>query len=419
MSRGSLLARNVDPEQLRSLVTEAVQATRDNFALSKDVATRLDELSAELQKIVPGTGDLDLAMLTPRGQNLLGMIGLFAKRGEVAVPLANAGLGTQQLTLFTLARLLINGFALFVIDEIESGLEPFRQRDLVARLRQTIGADGQAFITTHSPAVIGELAVGELHRLSPTGGGACVVAVMPKGLERMRREDPEALLCRLPSVVEGQTELGLLEVLLEEQAAQAGTTLGALGIRLVDGGGQPKLFKVTDALRSANQRFAAFLDSETTSKGKREELRAAPHVGLGTYRDARCLEEALSKQLSLTELDRLIATPGANGRDNSQARYHQLNELAGTPGRNTLVELAVTHGERRCRELFSEVANRSSWFKTRQDSIVVGRFLLEHHPTVQIVRDVNAFWKAIMGQLGDELPLEGLSDPHSRAGAPS
>ena len=172
MSRGSLLSRNLHPEQLRALVTEAVQATRDQFTVPEETAARLDELSTALKAVAPGAGKLDLAMLSPPGQNLLGLVGLFGIRGTAAVPLARAGLGTQQLALFTLARLLISGSPLFVIDEIESGLEPFRQRDLIARIRKTIGSTGQAFITTHSPAAVGEMMVEELHRVGRLEAGS-------------------------------------------------------------------------------------------------------------------------------------------------------------------------------------------------------------------------------------------------------
>lgn len=410
MSRGSLLSRNVDHEQLRNLVTQTVQATRDSFAPSEAVGNRLAELTEALHEIAPGTGDLSLAMLSPRGQNLLGMIGLFANSADKGVPLANAGLGTQQLALFTLARLLIGGSPLFVIDEIESGLEPFRQRELIARVRTTIGSNGQAFITTHSPAAIGELGISELHRLGPPQDETSSVAALPDGLDRIRGNDAEALLSRLPAIVEGQTELGLLQALLEEEARRAGTTLGALGVRLVDGGGQPKVFKATEALMSAGQRFAAFLDDETAHTGKREALRSAACVAFGTYSDARCLEEALSKQLSPAELDQLIAVSGPDGRDYSHARYQQLNQHAHAPSRKTMVELAAEHGESRCRELFAEVANRSRWFKTRQDGMVVGEFLRDHHPNVQIVGDVSDFWKAAMTLVPDWKPITKRSD---------
>jgi putative ATP-dependent endonuclease of OLD family len=137
-------------------------------------------------------------MLSPRGQSLLGMIGLFSKTDEAEVPLSNAGLGTQQLTLFTLATSLIANTPLFVIDEIESGLEPFRQRELIARIRDRIAADGQAFVTSHSPAAVGEMTIAELYRVDEAEDGAHEVSAYPVALSGMKQADPEALLCRLP-----------------------------------------------------------------------------------------------------------------------------------------------------------------------------------------------------------------------------
>lgn len=415
MSRGSLLSRNVEQEQLRNLVTEAVQTSRDNFTPPAEVEARLRELSQALAGIAPGTGDLTLAMLSPRGQNLLGMIALFTKAANVEVPLANAGLGTQQLALFTLARLLIAGSPLFVIDEIESGLEPFRQRDLIGRIRNAIGSDGQAFITTHSPAAIGEMAIGELYRLNPSESGSSSVSAYPADLETIKDADPEALLCRIPIVGEGQTELGLLDCLLEEQAKKAGTTLGALGVRLVDGGGQPKVFSATSALRGIGLRFGAFLDTEDTYKGKREELAGCERVAFGTYTGARCLEAALAAQLTLEALDRLVAAPRPDGRDPSTSRYQQLNELAGNPSRKTLVELSSQHSEARCRELFRDAADKSGWFKTRENGFVVGEFLRDHYPDVGIVRDVADFWAATANLISDQLPTEGPADAGTEA----
>jgi putative ATP-dependent endonuclease of OLD family len=409
MSRGSLLARNIQPEQLRGLVTEAVQATRDQFQVSEDIEARLQEISAAFKGIAPGAGALNLAMLSPPGQNLLGMIGLFADNARASVPLASAGLGTQQLALFTLARLLIHGSPLFVIDEIEGGLEPFRQRDLIARVRKTIGKAGQAFVTTHSPAAVGEMAVDELYRVSQ-GRAGCEVAALSMGLERMRSEDPESLLCRIPLVLEGQTEIGVLRPLLEKKAGEQGTTLGALGIRLVDGGGQPKVFGITDALTKAQQRFGAFLDDEREHKGKRASLAATEGVAFGTYGGARCLEEALSKQLAIEDLDQLITLKDTSERDYSDARYQQINGRLGPQGRRTMVELAAEHGEERCREEFGAAANSGSWFKSPQTSRALGEYLRDHHADSQVVRDAEGLWSSMIDLISGEVTFEGVGD---------
>ena len=408
MSRGSLLERNVDREQLRGLITEAMQASRDGFRSPEDVEKRLQALSVRRSAIAPGTGDLSLAMLTPRGQNLLGMLGLFSTAGDVTVPLFNAGLGTQQLTLFTLATSLIVGTPLFVVDELESGLEPFRQRDLVARIRSAIGDDGQAFLTSHSPAAVGALAISEMHRVDVRDGAHSVVAY-PASLSGVKDADPEALLCRLPVLVEGLTELGLLETVLHALLQKRNLTLDALGVRLVEGGGQPHVFPAIKALRGMELRCGAFLDSEHTQTGKRQELIEDPNVAFGTYTDGRCLEEALAASLPLEALDEIIALPGLGGRNRSEARYQQMTALTGEQSRMRLVELAANMEESECRDLFAKAANQCEWFKGREGGVGIGNFLLDKRPDSPILADIETFLTAI-----EQLPAERPSTPRQQ-----
>lgn len=414
MSRGSLLARNIEREQLRGLVAEAVQTSRESFTPPREVQERLSVLSAARATIVPGTGDLTLAMLSPRGQNLLGMIGLFSKVRDSEVPLASAGLGTQQLTLFTLAKSLIDGAPLFVVDEIESGLEPFRQRELIARIRDAIAGDGQAFVTSHSPAAIGEMSLAELHRVDVSAHTGHTVSAYPEALADIKDADPEALLCRLPILVEGKTELGLIDSALAPQLAEAGTSLGAIGIRLVDGGGQPRVFTPAAALRQMRLRFGAFLDSEDVYGGKRQELVDDPGVAFGTYSCGRGLEEALANTLSIQGLDAAIALPGPGGREVSDARYQQLNELAGAQSRRRVVELAQEMDEDTCRELFATAANKGSWFKSREGGSDIGEFLLQHEPTSKILSDVEQFWRRVLDLIADQLSVAWPSDDEVR-----
>lgn len=400
MSRGSLLERNVDREQLRGLITEAMQATRDGFQPPEDVEKRLQALSKAREAIAPGTGALNLAMLSPRGQNLLGMLGLFSTAGDATVPLFNAGLGTQQLTLFTLASSLIVGTPLFVVDELENGLEPFRQRDLIARIRTTIGSGGQAFLTTHSPAAVGALEIAEMHRVE-VNAGVQTVAAYPGSLSRVKDADPEALLCRLPTLVEGLTELGLLETVLGALLGESDRTLDAMGVRLIDGGGQPHVFPAIEALRGMELGCSAFLDSEHAQTGKRQQLAEDPKVAFGTYTGGRCLEEALAASLSLEALDEVIALPDPGGRDRAEARYQQMTRIAGEQSRKRLVDLAAEMGETECCELFAKAANECEWFKGRGGGAVIGRYLLEKHPDSPIIADIRGFLTAI-----EQLPAE-------------
>lgn len=250
------------------------------------------------------------------------------------------------------------------------------------------------------------MTIEELHRVSSLGEGDGRVVALPAGLDAVRRVDPEALLSRIPLILEGQTEIGVLRPILERRAAEFGTTLGALGIRLVDGGGQPKLFAITDELIKARERFGAFLDEEKDHKGKRAALAAADDVAFGTYTGAGCFEEALAKQLSIEELDRLIAAPDATGRHLSESRYQQLNAELGAQSRKTLAELDGEIGEERCRAVFSDVAKKRDWFKTLQACEAVGEYLCENHSDIQIVRDGEAFWESVASLISADVHFE-------------
>ena len=410
MSRGSLLSRNIDSTQLRALVTGAVKASRDGFVPPAEIQARLRELSKIRASVAPGTGTLSLGLFSPRGQSLLGMVGLFSQAGLVELPLTSAGLGTQQLTLFTLASALTTSTPLFVIDEIESGLEPFRQREIVERVRRSVTPNGQAFVTTHSPASIGAMTVDELNRAGRAADATATVSRFPAALRKIKHADPEALLCRIPVVVEGETELGLLGLVLERIVQREGTTLGALGVRLVDGGGQPHVFAALKALREMRLPCAAFLDSETKHRGLRQSLIDDPAVAFGTYSIGQGPEDALAQTLSIEALDALMMTPGPGGYDASDSRYQQLNTTAGAQSRKRLVDLAANHGDEHCRDLFARAAVKSKWFKSQHGGETVARFLLAHHPGSTILADIRGFWTSTRALIAADLPVDDSED---------
>ena len=63
-----------------------------------------------------------------------------------------------------------DGNALLVIDEVESGLEPYRLRSLLNEFRITHVSSGQVIMTTHSPIAVAECTIGELLVVQSKGG---------------------------------------------------------------------------------------------------------------------------------------------------------------------------------------------------------------------------------------------------------
>ncbi len=165
MARGSLVERTLGRDEVRGAAASAVREASKLLDIPSEVVDRLDELASRLRGDGLVADTVTLELLSPPGQSLLGLLGLaLGERGE-AIPLSQSGQGTQRLASFILARALALSPALVVIDEVEVGLEPYRRRLLVQRLRKLLETGGQAFITTHSSTVLSELDIAEVHRL--------------------------------------------------------------------------------------------------------------------------------------------------------------------------------------------------------------------------------------------------------------
>jgi len=95
--------------------------------------------------------DLKLGLTTSQGLSIGALIGLFATKNGVSLPLGSWGAGTRRMTALEIASSTGKGASVTIIDEIERGLEPYRLRKLINVLGEQ---HGQTFLTTHSPVAI-------------------------------------------------------------------------------------------------------------------------------------------------------------------------------------------------------------------------------------------------------------------------
>lgn len=422
MARGSLVERTLGRDEVRGAAAGAVREASKLLDIPPEVMNRLDALAKRLRGDGLVADSVTLELLSPPGQSLLGLLGLaLGERGE-AIPLSQAGQGTQRLASFLLARALALAPALVVIDELEVGLEPYRRRLLVQRLRKLLEAGGQAFLTTHSSTVLSELDVAEVHRLDwsleaartshasdaeqPPSDARSLRVSTPRltrlspDLARTKDENAEALLCRLPVVCEGQTEVEVLRVLLDQLAERDGYSLAALGVQLVDGGGQPHVFSVVDAYRAAGFRLGLFLDEEPVHSGARAERAGYDEVSAATWSGATCIEDALAKGLTLAQLDDLleVGDPGADRL--AEGRRQQLCAKLEHQGELGVVALAAVYDEAKVREAWAAAAHKpskkvSGWFKPRANAEALGAWLGEHGLPVGMREVLDEFWTVL------------------------
>jgi putative ATP-dependent endonuclease of OLD family len=396
MARGSLLERTVGREEVRGAAARAVRDASTELELPDQVEERLGDLQEKLRREGVSSEELSLEVLSPPGQSLLGLLGLALGPSGEAIPLALSGQGAQRLASFVLASGLKAGAALIVMDEVEYGLEPYRRRLLVQRLRELATGRGQAFLTTHSSTVLAELEFDELLRVDVSDRDARPrVRAFAPALAKIARADAECLICRLPIVCEGTTEVELLRGLLPGFALKDGIDLDAVGIRFVDGGGQPQAFDVIRGFRDADFAVGVFLDEEREHRGRRKQARADDRISVGRFRNVASTEEALARNLPTERLDELLEVSGGSFPRIAESRRRQLNHHLGMEGDRSPSTLVANEGEERVRSAIAEAAHKCDWFKARPDAKALAAWLGDGRLPAPMAEDLASFYGAI------------------------
>jgi putative ATP-dependent endonuclease of OLD family len=250
--QGSALDRLLSDKGLRSRMASELAKSDVRKELGDEARTALTELDKAF-KTQQLPGDLDIAITGGQGASIASLVGLTARRETVQLPLSSWGAGTRRLSALAIAEEIQGDCPITLVDEVERGLEPYRQRLLMTRLQ---AGKSQAFITTHSPAAISAASAARLWYMDHAGSigqldGAKVAA--------LRENDPETFLARLAVVAEGVTEVGFASALIE-RALQSSPRLH--GIHIADGTGHDTTIAVLEALAEGGMRFGGFADDE-------------------------------------------------------------------------------------------------------------------------------------------------------------
>jgi putative ATP-dependent endonuclease of OLD family len=364
--QGSALDRLLSDKTLRSRLSSKLAETNVVDALNDESKTALSTLSdAFATKSLPT--DLDLSIIGAPGISVMALIGLTAQRDGVQLPLSSWGAGTRRLSALAIAEQTQGATPITLVDEIERGLEPYRQRVLVGKLGS---GKAQAFVTTHSAAAIAAAATSTLWYVDHAGH---IGKLDGAKVAQQRERDPEAFLSRLAIVCEGVTEVGFATTLL---LGALGSPLEQVGIRIVDGGGHETTLGLLEALAEGGLSFGGFADDE---KGKHPTRWKKLEESLGNllFRwPTGCLEENIIKSVPEAELEAFIQDPtgektgkrlrslqerlGAESKD-----FAVLQVKAGANLRQLIIEAAtgtVPEGKESERKHFE--SHERDWFKT-------------------------------------------------------
>ena len=104
------------------------------------------------------------------------------------LPLASWGSGTRRFAALAIAEQNQGEAPITLVDEVERGLEPYRQRFLMEDLQ---AGESQVFVTTHSPSAISAASKASLWYVDHAGG---IGQLTSAAVARQRKTDPETFL---------------------------------------------------------------------------------------------------------------------------------------------------------------------------------------------------------------------------------
>lgn len=187
-------------------------------------------------------------------------------------PLRQLGTGSTRLLVSGLQKVASDS-SIFLVDEAEYGLEPFRISKFLHQLGAKDTVPGkQVFITTHSPYVLRELQASQLHVIRK---GTTVPFPPPHSehshkVFRLNGSDieqatlrscAEAFFAQKVIVAEGKTEVGIVRGADLFSETQGMPTILEKGVYCADGGGD-NMFQRASVFRSLLYPTAIFKDSD-------------------------------------------------------------------------------------------------------------------------------------------------------------
>jgi putative ATP-dependent endonuclease of OLD family len=296
--QGSALDRLLSDKALRSRLASGLGKNEVAEHLSVEAKKALEDLDLVFKaKSLPG--GLDLAITGGQGLSITALIGLTSSLEGVQLPMASWGSGTRRLAALAIAEQKQGEAPITLVDEVERGLEPYRQRFLVESLQ---GGKSQVFVTTHSPSVICAGSASTLWYVDHTGS---IGELRSPAVAKRRESDPETFLARLAIVAEGATEVGFVEALLERALC---ASLEKHGVHITDGGGHETTLSLLEALAEGGLRFGGFADDE--KKYPTRWVKITEKLGGLLFRwKSGCVEENVVGVLPNEKLYALLSDP--------------------------------------------------------------------------------------------------------------
>lgn len=315
-------------ETLHAAYTRAMRS-----AVEKTDLSNLDKMTEEIKEIgkqygVSFKGDIHNKLLMQNGSYST-TVGVFDEK----IPFSQRGLGTKRLLSMGMNIHASKNGSLILIDEIETGLEPYRLCTLINQLRSEFSEKGQVVFTTHSRSAICECTVDELFIMNEKNG---VVSWFPiseqdisETVQSLIRTEPDAFLCKRIIVCEGKTEIGLLRAVDDYLFRSTNSRFAHYGVGMALGGGGDKFFKLSKLLKKCGYDVCILMDSDISEEEKQKEEVERLGIKVFSWEEGYAIEEQLFADATSKCVEELISIGIDNkGFDSVKARLKNAVENA-------------------------------------------------------------------------------------------
>ena len=310
--RGSVLNR-LSEEKADASAALAKAAREARTAFGADAGAQLQETLGKVAAVAKSLG-------VPVGQTVQAMLdahsvsfggGTISLHDETGIPLRGLGTGSTRLLVAGLQGEVVDQSSIILVDELEHGLEPHR----LIRFIGSIGTKEaipplQAFVTTHSPVALREFSGDQLFVLRETAGKHSATRVgSDNPVQGTIRKYAEAFLAPTVVICEGASEVGLVRGIDQFRVANGQTSIGALGVALVDcgGGGPDQPFERAAAFHALGYRVAVIRDDDKPPTEATENAFKAAGGHVAKWGAGRALEQELFLSLNEAGVTALLA----------------------------------------------------------------------------------------------------------------
>lgn len=281
LERGSLLDIILRLKEIRPQMWETTLGTLADVSVASDpmlgISPVLESINAALKKYVPKEWGVEphLKVSNLTREHLRKVITAFIATGagDHAAPFYRQGTGTiNMLVLAMLSQIAEDKQnVIFAMEEPETAIPPYAQKRIVHEVRKLAS---QTLFTSHSPYVLEEFAVAETVVLGRDGEGILgqKAITLPDNVklkryrQQFRTRFCEGLLARRVLVAEGATETSAFPVAcrrLAELQPDTYASLEALGICVVDAGGESDIAGMAKLYRDLGKRTFAICDKQS------------------------------------------------------------------------------------------------------------------------------------------------------------